>query len=97
MLSVPVTALGISLRFFIRLVFAPLPCYVNSVVPRKKINLNAVRACLDRVCAKCGFRITPDKIVRVDWERQRCPACGEVFEASRQNRPSGTDAAQRSE
>lgn len=51
------------------------------MVPRKKVNLEAVRACLEKSCPKCGYRITPDKIVRVDWERQRCPECGEVFEA----------------
>jgi hypothetical protein len=52
------------------------------VVPRKKINFDAVHACLDTICVKCGHRITPDKIERVDWERQKCPACGEVFEAA---------------
>ena len=51
------------------------------IVPRKKINLDAVRAALQRTCAKCGYKITPNKIIRVDWERQKCPACGEIFKA----------------
>jgi uncharacterized protein (UPF0212 family) len=49
-------------------------------MPRQKIDLAAVRACLDTICPQCGHRITPDKIVRVDFERQKCPACGEIFE-----------------
>lgn len=53
------------------------------MVPRKKINMEAVLAHIDTICPKCGYRITPDKIVRVDWERQRCPECGDVFEAGR--------------
>jgi uncharacterized protein (UPF0212 family) len=52
-------------------------------MPRQKIDLAVVRACLDTICPKCGQRITPNKIVRVDFERQKCPACGEVFEATR--------------
>lgn len=68
-----------------RLYFAFMLCYVDPMVPRKKINLDAVLACLDKACPKCGYRITPDKIVRVDWKRQRCPACGEVFEARKKS------------
>jgi predicted Zn-ribbon and HTH transcriptional regulator len=41
---------------------------------RKKIDLDAVRAYLDIVCRKCGYKITPDKIQRVDSERVKCPA-----------------------
>ena len=72
-----------------RLVFAFASCYVDPVVPRKKINFESVRASLERTCMKCGYKITPDKIVRVDWERQKCPACGEVFEVSKLSHSSG--------
>jgi uncharacterized protein (UPF0212 family) len=58
----------------------PAVVFFGLVMPRKKIDLAAVRACLDTICPKCGHRITPDKIVRVDWERQKCPVCGEIFE-----------------
>lgn len=49
---------------------------------RQKIKLDAVRACLDIVCTKCANKITPDKIQRIDSERVKCPACGEVFDAN---------------
>jgi predicted RNA-binding Zn-ribbon protein involved in translation (DUF1610 family) len=52
-------------------------------MPRKqKINLDKVRACLDTVCTKCGHRIPPAEVQRIDFTRVKCPACGELFVAS---------------
>jgi hypothetical protein len=58
---------------------------------RKRINLEAVRACLDTVCRKCGHKIPPDKIQRIDSARVKCPACGEAFEASQPARQPMAD------
>jgi predicted RNA-binding Zn-ribbon protein involved in translation (DUF1610 family) len=49
-------------------------------VPRKqKIDLAAVRACLDTVCTKCGYAVPPGEVHRVDFDKMICPACGETF------------------
>ena len=45
----------------------------------RKINLEKVRASLDKTCPKCGFTITPDAVKRVDFEQMECPKCGERF------------------
>jgi len=50
-------------------------------MPRsRKINLENVKASLDKTCPKCGFTITPDLVKRVDFERIECPKCGEKFQ-----------------
>jgi ribosomal protein S27AE len=49
------------------------------MVSRKKINLEKVLASLDTICPKCGKVITPAEVQRVDFERMKCPACGELF------------------
>jgi predicted RNA-binding Zn-ribbon protein involved in translation (DUF1610 family) len=46
---------------------------------KQKINLEKVMASLNTVCPKCGYSITPDKIVRIDSERIACPECGKRF------------------
>jgi hypothetical protein len=46
---------------------------------KQKINVEKVRACLDTICPKCGYRITPVEIQRVDFERMKCPQCAEIF------------------
>jgi predicted RNA-binding Zn-ribbon protein involved in translation (DUF1610 family) len=46
---------------------------------RKKINLEKVLASLDTLCPKCGKVITPAEMQRIDFERMKCPACGELF------------------
>jgi ribosomal protein S27AE len=52
-------------------------------MPRsRKINLEQVRASLDKTCPKCGFTITPDLVKRVDFERMECPNCGERLSPS---------------
>jgi len=52
-------------------------------MPRKqKIDLDKVRACLDTVCTKCGHRIPPAEVQRIDFTSVKCPACGEVFVAA---------------
>jgi len=51
-------------------------------MPRKqKIDLEKVRACLDTVCTRCGHRIPPAEVQRIDFTSVRCPACGETFVA----------------
>jgi len=50
---------------------------------RKKINLAEVMKALDAVCPKCGRRIPPAEIRRVDFTSMRCPGCGEIFDAKR--------------
>jgi ribosomal protein S27AE len=56
-------------------------------MPRsKKIDLEKVLACMDTVCPKCGRRISPAELQRIDFTRVRCPACGEAFVAGK---PSG--------
>jgi len=53
-------------------------------MPRKqKINLSEVMKALDTVCPKCGRVITPAQVQRVGFETQKCPRCGEVFDAKR--------------
>jgi predicted RNA-binding Zn-ribbon protein involved in translation (DUF1610 family) len=49
------------------------------MVSRKKINLAKVMASLDTICPKCGKVITPAEMQRGDFERMKCPACGELF------------------
>jgi ribosomal protein S27AE len=47
-------------------------------MPRsRKINLEKVRASLDKTCPKYGFTITPHLVKRVDFDRVECPKCGE--------------------
>jgi len=51
-------------------------------MPRKqKIDLDKVRGCLDTVCTKCGHRIPPAEVQRIDFTSVKCPACGEAFVA----------------
>jgi predicted RNA-binding Zn-ribbon protein involved in translation (DUF1610 family) len=45
----------------------------------RKINLEKVQASLDTICPKCGKSISPAEVQRVDFERMKCPACGERF------------------
>jgi predicted RNA-binding Zn-ribbon protein involved in translation (DUF1610 family) len=52
-------------------------------MPRpQKINLEKVRASLDKVCPKCGALISPAEVRRIDFERIECPVCGEQFAPS---------------
>jgi predicted RNA-binding Zn-ribbon protein involved in translation (DUF1610 family) len=46
---------------------------------KKKINLEIVRASLDTICTKCGHRIGPAEIQRVDFTAVKCPKCGQLF------------------
>jgi ribosomal protein S27AE len=48
---------------------------------RKKINLEKVLEALNTPCPSCGYSISPGEVVRVDFERQKCPKCGSVFAA----------------
>jgi ribosomal protein S27AE len=53
-------------------------------MPRKqKINMEKVLACQDTVCPKCGHRIPPAEVQRIDFTRVKCPACGEAFVPSK--------------
>jgi ribosomal protein S27AE len=53
---------------------------------RKKIDLKKVLECLNTACPSCGYSITPAEIVRIDFERQKCPKCGETFDARKKLR-----------
>jgi len=48
----------------------------------RKIDLEKVRASLNKTCPNCGFTITPDLVKRVDFERVECPKCDEKFRPS---------------
>ena len=49
-------------------------------MPRaRKTNLEKVLASLDTICPKCKKIITPAETQRIDFERMKCPACGELF------------------
>lgn len=43
-----------------------------------KIDREKVVAALNTVCPSCGFSIPPAEVVRIDFERMRCPKCGFV-------------------
>jgi predicted RNA-binding Zn-ribbon protein involved in translation (DUF1610 family) len=49
------------------------------MVSKRKIDLATFMKSLDTVCTECGRVITPPKIVRVSFDRQKCPGCGSVF------------------
>src|SRR5271156_1601212 len=55
-------------------------------VKSRKVNIEKVRASLNTTCPKCGKVITPTEVMQLDFERMKCPACGELFTQS----PSGT-------
>jgi ribosomal protein S27AE len=48
---------------------------------KNKINLEKVMAALNTTCPSCGYSISPAEVVRIDFERQKCPKCGSVFAA----------------
>jgi hypothetical protein len=45
----------------------------------RKINLKKVLASLDVVCSKCGKKISPAEVRRIDFDRMECPTRGEKF------------------
>jgi len=49
---------------------------------KQKINRAKVQAALDTLCPKCGYSIPPEQIRRVDFDKMRCPSCGENFTAN---------------
>jgi hypothetical protein len=49
------------------------------MVRAKNINLEKVFASLDAERPKCGKKISPAEVRRIDFERMECPACGERF------------------
>jgi predicted RNA-binding Zn-ribbon protein involved in translation (DUF1610 family) len=53
------------------------------MVSRKRFNLEKVQSSLDTICPKCGKIITPAEMQRVDFERMKCPACGERFASAK--------------
>jgi ribosomal protein S27AE len=58
----------------------------NLPMPKNKVNLSNVLAALNTTCPLCGYSITPSEIVRIDFERQKCPKCGETFDAGKVRR-----------
>jgi len=51
------------------------------MVSRKKIHMDQVLASLYTPCPKCGYKIQPAEIRRVNSEEMLCPACGAQFQA----------------
>ena len=50
---------------------------------KNKINLTKVLAAMNTTCPSCGYSISKAEIVRLDFERQKCPKCGVVFEPTK--------------
>ena len=50
---------------------------------KNKVNLQEVLRHLNALCPECQYSIPPSEIVRLDFERIRCPKCGAVFDASK--------------
>jgi ribosomal protein S27AE len=49
-------------------------------MPRKqKISCEKVLAALNTICPECGYSIPPAEIRRVDFDKMKCPKCGEIF------------------
>ena len=55
-------------------------------VSAREIDLEKVRAALNATCLHCGASIPPDKQVRLDFERMKCPGCADVLTASAEER-----------
>jgi len=53
--------------------------------PRRKLDLEKIRAALNAACTHCHASIPPDKQVRIDFEHLRCPSCGQTFGPEKQN------------
>jgi len=53
--------------------------------PRRKLDLEKIRAALNITCPHCGTGIPPDKQMRVDFEHQRCPGCEQTFTPEKKN------------
>jgi hypothetical protein len=47
----------------------------------KRIDLSKVLQAMNTTCPGGGYSITPAEIVTIDFERQKCPKCGMVFDA----------------
>jgi ribosomal protein S27AE len=50
---------------------------------KNKVNLREVLRHLNALCPECHYSIPPSEIVRLDFERIRCPKCGAVFDSSK--------------
>jgi len=50
------------------------------VSAKGKINMEAVLAALNTTCTECSYSIPPNEIMRIDFERMKCPKCGAVFD-----------------
>jgi predicted RNA-binding Zn-ribbon protein involved in translation (DUF1610 family) len=55
----------------------------SPAMQRNKIDRTKVLAALNTICPACGVSISPAEVVRIDFERMRCPKCGHVFEAGK--------------
>jgi predicted RNA-binding Zn-ribbon protein involved in translation (DUF1610 family) len=47
--------------------------------PQSKIDIAAIRASMDVKCPACGYMIAPSEMVRLDFEKMRCPSCCAEF------------------
>jgi predicted RNA-binding Zn-ribbon protein involved in translation (DUF1610 family) len=62
-------------------------------MPRsRKIDREKVMASLVTVCTKCGHRIEPADVQRVNFHEIKCPACGLRFDPKHAVRESGRGA-----
>jgi uncharacterized protein (UPF0212 family) len=50
---------------------------------RKKIDLKKVLGSQTTACPECGYSMSPAEIVRIDFERMKCPKCGKIFDAGK--------------
>ena len=46
---------------------------------RSKTDIAKIRAAMDVKCPECGYSISPAEMVRLDFERMRCPMCRKEF------------------
>jgi predicted Zn finger-like uncharacterized protein len=50
---------------------------------RRKLDREQILASMNVKCPLCGAQLPPNKQMRIDFERMRCPDCGEVFKAEK--------------
>ena len=57
----------------------------SHMTPRRKINLEAVRASLSTICTECGYLVPPNEIMRIDFDRQEVPEVWYGISAEEEN------------
>lgn len=54
--------------------------------PRRKLDLEKIRAALNVRCPHCSVDLAPSERVRLDFEHLQCTKCGQTFTSA----PQGT-------